>query len=76
MSKKNYGFAYDYSNMSPIHKFINSSNVEVCIYKDFNSYAIVQKDSKGHQQRLKVDEVGLNKMLQMFDKHKWKELNV
>lgn len=76
MKKTDYGYSYDYSNQKPLHRFNNTNNnTQVLIYKEFNSYVILQKEASGRQQRLKVDETSLNKMLVAFTNYGWEELH-
>jgi hypothetical protein len=67
------GFSYDYSNLKPIHKFINEDK-EISIFREQYGYALLQKSSTG-QQRLKLDEVQLSSFLINLTKNKWKEVN-
>jgi hypothetical protein len=77
MKHKDYGYAYDYSGHKPISRFVHKiTHSSIDIFKEMNGFVILQVDAKGNQQRLKVDELGLTKMLQALDKHKWHELHV
>lgn len=73
---KDYGFNYDYSNLKPLHKFINKTNKnELLVYSEsFDKFAILQKSSNGQQQRLKVDSTALSKMLSKLDSNNWEEI--
>jgi hypothetical protein len=72
MATKDYGYSYDYSNQKPLHTFVNNTNKSsISVFKEYSSYIILQKDSKGFQQRLKVDEVNLNSMMTRLINNGW-----
>jgi len=72
MATKDYGYSYDYSNQKPLHTFVNNTNKSsISVFKEYSSYIILQKDSKGFQQRLKVDEVNLSSMMTRLINNGW-----
>jgi len=74
MKKQDYGYSYDYSGLKPMHRFVNEqSEASITIFKELNGYVLLQKSKTGHQQRLKLDDSALTKMLSMFDKNGWIE---
>lgn len=78
MSKKNkhYGFPYDYSKRTPIHKFRNDSiGSEMSFYREGSFYALLQK-THDHQQRLILNDITFNNMLGMLDKNGWREISI
>lgn len=74
MSKKNksYGFPYDYSNLSPLHSFINDNGASIKFYRDATRLVMLQV-TNGHQQRLFVDSTTMTNMMTRLDKNGWKE---
>lgn len=75
MSKKNkpYGYPYDYSNLKPIHSFVNSSGSKINFYRDATRLVMLQINGD-QQQRLFVDSTTMTNMMSRLDKTGWKEL--
>ena len=75
MSKKNksYGFPYDYSNLKPLHHFVNGSGSQIKFFRDATRLVMLQIN-KEQQQRLFVDSATMTNMMTRLDKTGWKEL--
>jgi len=74
MSKQDYSYSYDYSNKHPQYKFFNEKNKTLIeIFREQYCFTLVQKNDKG-QQRLKLDEVSLQKMITNLVNNGWNEL--
>lgn len=75
MSKKNkpYGFPYDYSNLKPLHHFVNDNGSQIKFYRDATRLVMLQITNE-QQQRLFLDSTTMNNMMTRLDKTGWKEL--
>ena len=73
--KTDYSYPYDYSNSKPLHNFVNAATeASIKIYKEACGYTLVQKNKTG-QQKLRLDEIALNKMLSSLDNNGWTEVS-
>ena len=76
MSKKNkpYGFPYDYSNLKPIHAFINDdTGATIKFFRDATRLVMLQTTGE-QQQRLFVDSTTMTNMMTRLDRTGWKEM--